>query len=218
MQDWMIPESAGEAPHEQWRLDPKRSGATSTVGDIGTHAAHLAGFVSGLAMTSVRADFHVCGHPKTLEDTAFMMTRFAGSVPGSLLATRLAPGNRGGLRLRIFGSEGGVEWDMEHAERLKLARFGHPDQIFTRGQGHGIAPSVERLTRTGRGFPEGLLEAWANLYTEFAMAVALKQDGLERPEGWLALPEVRDGAAGVAFVDAAVRSNASGQWADISRV
>lgn len=216
MQDWMVPESAGQAPHEQWRLDPKRSGATSTVGDIGTHAAHLAGFVSGLAMTSLRADFHVCGHPKTLEDTAFMMTRYEGDVPGTLLATRLAPGNRGGLRLRIFGSEGGVEWDMEHAEQLKLARFGHPDQIFTRGQGHGIAPAVGRLTRTGRGFPEGLLEAWANLYTEFAMAVALKQDGLQRPEGWLSLPEVRDGAAGVAFVEAAVRSNASGDWARIA--
>ena len=105
---------------------------------------------------------------------------------------------------------------MEHAEQLKLARFGHPDQIFTRGQGHGIAPAVERLTRIGRGFPEGLLEAWANLYTEFAMAVALKQDGLQRPEGWLALPEVRDGAAGVAFVEAAVRSNASGDWARIA--
>lgn len=218
MQDWMTPETAGQAPHEQWRLDPKRSGATSTVGDIGTHAAHLAGFVSGLAMTSVRADFHVCGHPKTLEDTAFMMTRFVGDVPGSLLATRLAPGNRGGLRLRVFGSEGGIEWDMEQAERLKLARFGHPDQIFTRGQGHGIVPSVERLTRTGRGFPEGLLEAWANLYTEFAMAVALKQDGLARPDNWLGLPEVRDGAAGVAFVDAAVRSNSSGQWAEIAQV
>lgn len=218
MQDWMVPETAGQAPHEQWRLDPKRSGATSTVGDIGTHAAHLAQFVSGLALTSVQADFHVCGHPKTLEDTAFMMTRYQGGVPGTLLATRLAPGNRGGLRLRIFGAEGGVEWDMEQAEQLKLARFGHPDQIFTRGQGHGIAPSVERLTRTGRGFPEGLIEAWANLYTEFAMAVAARRDGVALPDGWLALPKVRDGAAGVAFVDAAVRSNTSGAWADLEPI
>jgi len=215
MQDWMVPESAGKAPHEQWRLDPKRSGATSTVGDIGTHAAHLACFVSGLSITSLRAEFHVCGHQKPLEDTAFMMTRYEGDIPGTLLATRLAPGNRGGLRLRIFGSEGGVEWDMEHAEQLKLARFGHPDQIFTRGQGHGIAPSVERLIRTGRGFPEGLIEAWANLYTEFAMAVALKKDGVSVPDGWLGMPDVRDGARGVAFVEAAVRSNASGQWEDL---
>ena len=215
MQDWMVPESAGHAPHEQWRLDPKRSGATSTVGDIGTHAAHLACFVSGRALSSVRAEFHVCGHPKPLEDTAFMMTRYEGDIPGTLLATRLAPGNRGGLRLRIYGSEGGVEWDMEQAEQLKLARFGHPDQIFTRGQGHGIAPSVERLTRTGRGFPEGLIEAWANLYTEFAMAVAVKQDGRSMPDGWLGMPNVRDGAMGVAFVEAAVRSNGSSQWEDV---
>lgn len=144
-----------------------------------------------------------------------MMTRYEGNIPGTLLATRLAPGNRGGLRLRIYGSEGGVEWDMEQAEQLKLARFGHPDQIFTRGQGHGIAPSVERLTRTGRGFPEGLIEAWANLYTEFAMAVAVKQDGRSMPDGWLGMPNVRDGAMGVAFVEAAVRSNESSQWEDV---
>ena len=213
LQDWMIPEGSHDAPHVQWRLDPKASGPTSCVGDIGTHAAHLASFVSGCALTHLRAEFHVCGAPKPLEDTVFMMTRFAEHIPGTLLATRLASGNRGGLRLRIFGSKGGLEWDMEDAERLRLNVFGAPDQVISRGHGHGISPATERLVRTGRGFPEGLIEAWANLYTEFAMAVAARKDGLTAPRGWLSLPRVADGASGVRFIHAAVRSNgAGGAW------
>ncbi len=218
MQDWMTPDDVGDAPHVKWRLDPKISGPTSCVGDIGTHAAHLAQFVSGLPMTDLRAEFHVCGAPKPLEDTAFMMTRYADEVPGTLMATRLAPGNRGGLRLRIFGSEGGLEWDMEEAEKLKLNIFGQPDQVLTRGHGHGVSPETERFVRTGRGFPEGLIEAWANLYTEFAMAVAARRDGLQAPADWLGYPRVEDGAAGVRFVQAAVTSNAAGgAWVQIER-
>ena len=114
MQGWMTPQDAGDAPHVKWRLDLKVSGPTSCTGDIGTHAAHLASFVSGLRMTDLRAEMHVCGAPKQREDTVFMNTRFEAGVPGTLMATRLAPGNRGGLRLRVFGSEGGIEWNLEH--------------------------------------------------------------------------------------------------------
>lgn len=215
MQDWMVPDDVGEADHVKWRLDPAKSGATSCTGDIGTHAAHLSTFVTGLEMTRLRADFHVCGSPKPLEDTVFMMTGYEEDVPGTLMATRLAPGNRGGLRLRVFGRAGGLEWDMEKAEQLKLSIFGEPDQILTRGHGHGIDPAVERLVRTGRGFPEGLIEAWANLYTEFAMAVAARRDDLAIPSGWLGYPTVAEGVQGVRFIDAAVRSNQSeGAWID----
>lgn len=216
MQDWMVPDDLGDAPHVKWRLDPKVSGPTSCVGDIGTHAAHLAQFVSGMRMTDVRAEFHVCGAPKPLEDTAFMATRYEGSVPGTLMATRLAPGNRGGLRLRIFGAKGGLEWDMEQAENLKLNIFGQPDQLLTRGHGHGVSSKTERFVRTGRGFPEGLIEAWANLYTEFAMAVAARLDGRDQPDGWLGYPRLSEGVDGVRFVEAAVASNlAGGRWTPI---
>lgn len=216
MQDWMIPEGSGDAPHVKWRLDPKISGPTSCVGDIGTHAAHLASFVSGLAMTDLRSDFHVCGEPKPLEDTAFMTTRYEGDVPGTLMCTRLATGNRGGLRLRIFGSEGGLEWDLEDSERLKFNLFGEADRVLSRGHGHGVSANTERLIRTARGFPEGLIEAWGNLYTEFALAVAARRDGVTPPEGWLGFPSVREGAEGVRFIDASVRSNqAGGAWVSI---
>ena len=216
MQDWMTPEDVADAPHVKWRLDPAKSGKTSCVGDIGTHAAHLAQFVSGMEMTDIKADLHVCGAPKPLEDTVFAMTRYDNTVPGTLLATRLAPGNRGGLRLRIFGSKGGLEWDLENSEQLKFNRFGEPDQIISRGHGHGVTPNVERLVRTARGFPEGIIEAWGILYTEFAMAVAARRDGFEIPKGWLGMPRVEDGMKGVRFIDATVASHESdGAWISI---
>ena len=219
MQDWMVPADVAEADHVKWRLDPAKSGATSCTGDIGTHAAHLATFVSGLAMTHLRAEMHVCGAPKPLEDTVFMMTRYRGDIPGTLMATRLAPGNRGGLRLRVFGSEGGLEWDLENAERLKFNRFGEPDRVLSRGHGHGLSASVERLVRTGRGFPEGIIEAWANLYTEFAMAVAARKDDINPPFDWLAYPTVSEGAEGVRFIEAAIASHkADGAWTDIRSI
>ena len=215
MQDWMIPDDIAQADHVKWRLDPVKSGPTSCTGDIGTHAHHLASFVSGLEMTHLRAEMHVCGTPKPLEDTVFMMTRFASDVPGTLMATRIASGNRGGLRLRVFGREGGIEWDMEHAEFLKFNRYGEPDRVLSRGPGHGLESNVERLLRTGRGFPEGIIEAWSNLYTEFAMAVAARQDGVTLPANWLNYPTVKQGAQGVRFIDAAVEShNAGSTWVD----
>ena len=215
MQDWMVPDSIEEADHVKWRLDPTKSGATSCTGDIGTHAQHIASFVSGLEMTHLRAEMYVCGAPKALEDTVMMMTRFTGDIPGTLIATRMAPGNRGGLRLRVFGSEGGIEWDLEKPEFLKFNRYGEPDSILSRGQGGGINPGVERLVRLARGFSEGMIEAWANLYTEFAMAVAARRDGITPPDGWLNYPTVEDGAVGVRFIEAAVEShNSGGAWTD----
>ena len=210
MQDWMVPDGAFDAAHVQWRIDPAQSGSSSCTADIGTHAVHLASFVSGLNLSRLRADMHVCGAAQPLEDTVFMSTQFEGSVPGTLIATRLASGNRGGLRLRVFGSEGGIEWDMEHSEQLKFNRYGQPDQIISRGQGHGVSASVERLIRTGRGFPEGLIEAWANLYTEFAMLVAADSDGIDLPDDWSLCPSVVDGARGVVFVETAVQSHQQG--------
>jgi predicted dehydrogenase len=215
MQDWMMAAGVTQAAHVKWRLDPAKSGATSTTGDIGTHAQQMASFVSGLELTHLRAEMHVCGEPKPLEDTVMMMTRYAGDIPGTLMATRYASGNRGGLRVRVFGSKGGIEWDMEISEVLKFSPFGESDRIVRRGQGGGVEPGVERYTRLARGFSEGVLEAWANLYTEFAMAVAARKDGVELPDGWLEYPTVEQGAQGVRFVDAVVASHeAGGAWVE----
>ena len=119
------------------------------------------------------------------------------------------------MRLRVFGSKGGIEWDLENPEQLKFNKYGEPDQILTRGHGHGINSNVERFVRLGRGFSEGMIEAWSNLYIEFAMAVAARKDGTKIPDGWLSYPTVEEGASGVRFIEAAVKSNNNGGiWVD----
>jgi len=148
---------------------------------------------------------------------------FEGSFPrlsrrlriGIVGGGRIASGNRGGLRLRVFGSEGGIEWDLEKPESLKFNRYGEPDRVLSRGQGHGVDAGVERFVPLGRGFTEGVIEAWGNLYTELAMAVAARRDGVTPPADWLTYPTVEQGAQGVCFVDAAVESHkAGGAWVD----
>ena len=208
MQDWMMADAVYKAEHVQWRLDPERAGLTSCTGDIGTHAQHLATFVSGLDLISLRAQMLVCGLPKQLEDTVMLFAQYSGDVPGTLIATRFASGNRAGLRLRLFGDQGGLEWDLEKPELLKYNRHGEPDQILSRGQGHGIYANVERLSRLARGFSEGSIESWANLYTEFAVAVAANKDQRGIPENWLSYPTVEQGAQGVRFIEAVVQSHA----------
>ena len=164
MQDWMTPESVADAAHVKWRLDPAKSGKTSCVGDIGTHAVHLASFVSHQPLTHLRADFHVCGAPKPLEDTFFAWTRYGESgIPGTVMATRLAPGNRGGLRLRIFGRTPEVEY-------LRPARSGAEPRAGPRlvaahraagargsglpgGHHRSLGQPLHRVCLCGRGAP-----------------------------------------------------------------
>jgi predicted dehydrogenase len=200
-----------------WRLDPARSGPVLTVGDIGTHAHHLACFVTGLEMTALRAELHVCGAPKQLDDTAFMAVRFAGEVPGTLIVTQAAPGNACGLRIRVYGEKAGLEWHQEFPELLHFAPLGESARTISRGFGAGIGPAAARLTRTPRGHPEGWPEAWANLYAEIALAIEARRDGREIDRSLLDFPTVEDGARGVRFLAAAVESHRSGgAWVDCS--
>ena len=210
-QDWAtdITDQGDEAP---WRLDASKSGPSFTVADIGTHAEHLARFVSGLKLEALRADFHVTGKPKSLEDTAFMQLRFEGGVPGTLMVSQTMAGSQCGLRLRISGTKASLEWDQENPDNLRLRPVGAPEQIISRGFGSGMTTAAERFVRMPRGHPEALTDAWANLYLELAVAIDARRAGHDLPTRLLAHPNVIDGALGVQFVEAAVRSNATGTW------
>jgi len=178
VQDWLTQPLPPDQKQASWRLDPTRSGPSGCGGDIGVHAHHLATFVSGLQMKSLRAELHVCGAPKALDDTIFVSARYAGQVPGLLWATRVAPGNACGLRLRIYGDRAGLEWEQEHPEILKFAIFGEPTRILSRGVGAGISLPAVRLTPAPRGHSEGWLEAWANLYGEWRRSTLGEQEEL----------------------------------------
>lgn len=212
-QEWAIglTDEEGKRP---WRLDPAKVGNAFTVGDIGTHAMHLASFATGKDVEEMRALFHVSGKPKALEDTAFMHLRFAGGVPGTLMVSQAAAGTQCGLRLRVFGTLAGLEWNQENPEFLSFTPLDSPTQIIGRGYGAGMLPAAVRFVRMPRGHPEALTDAWANLYIELAVAIDARRSGRTLPEGLLAYPTVIDGAKGVKFVQAAVRSNATGDWVD----
>jgi predicted dehydrogenase len=166
-------------------------------------------------MVRLRAELHVCGAPKVLDDSAFMHVRFAGDVPGTLIVTQAAPGNSCGLRLRIYGERGGLEWHQERPEFLHHARLGEPLQTISRGFGAGVGAAASRFTRTPRGHPEAWPEAWANLYSEVALAIEARRDTRPLDRALLHYPTVEDGARGVKFVEAALQSHeAGGAWVD----
>jgi len=214
-QEWMMDEEAIDLKHVRWRQDPKRSGGTACTADIGTHAHHLAYFVTGLEMTRLRAELLVCGAPKQLDDTVYVSARYEGDVPGLLWASQVAPGHFVGLRLRVFGEKGGLSWDQENPDYLLFSPLRHPTQLIRRGFGAGNAAAAERLTRIPSGNAEGWLEAWSNLFAEFAVAVWARQTGRTLPPGLLQYPTIEDGVRGMQFVDAVVRSDAAGGgWVD----
>ena len=216
-QEWgTAPEDPGNRTFA-WRRDPAKVGRASATGDIGTHALQMIEFVTGLKVGRLRADFHVCGAPKAMEDTAFVNLRFENGAPGLLWITQAAPGNHCALRFRVFGEKGGLDWNQEHPEHLRHAPFDRPEQSIVRGHGAGVAAAAERMALLPRGHVEGLSDAWGNLYAEAAIAVEARRECKTIPEGLLALPDIHTGARGVAFVNAAADSHeAGGTWTDLS--
>lgn len=206
VQDWLTePLERTGAKQAEWRTDPARSGAGGAVGDIGTHAFNLATFVTGLTLTSLSADLDSFVEGRRLDDNAHVLMRFAGGAKGMLWASQVAPGNENGLKLRVYGTRGGLEWCQEEPNRLWFTPFGKPKTLLTRG-GAGVGAAAQRVTRTPAGHPEGYLEGFANIYAEAARAILARREGRPVPQD-LVYPTVADGVAGVAFVEACVRSS-----------
>jgi predicted dehydrogenase len=212
-QEWAV-DLTDEGPTKPWRLDPAKVGPAFTVFDVGTHAIHLASFATGLEVEQVRALFAVSGKPKRLEDTAFMHLQFAGGTLGTLMVSQAAAGTQCGLKLRVFGSKAGLEWEQENPELLRFTPLDSPTQLIGRGYGGGMMEAAVRFVRMPRGHPEALTDAWANLYTEMAVAIDARRSGRVLPKGLVAYPTVEDGAKGVKFVEASVESNRTGAWVD----
>jgi predicted dehydrogenase len=214
-QDWAVAPIALDHKGGQWRIDPQRAGHSFTTADIGVHAQHMACFVTGMEMTRLRAELHVCGAAKPLDDTAFMHVRYDDSVPGTLFVSQAAAGNDCVLRLRIFGDKAGLDWDLRVPEVLHFNRLDAPSQTIGRGPYAVLSAAASRFNRQPRGSPQALIDAWASLYTEFAVAIEARRTGRALPPDLLGYPTVVDGARGVKFVESAIESNqAGGIWVD----
>jgi predicted dehydrogenase len=215
VQDWLTEplESTGQK-QAAWRTDPKRSGAGGCVGDIGTHAYQLAGFVTGLLPTQLCAELSSFVPGRALDDNVQVMLRYANGARGLLWASQVAPGNENGLRLRVYGDKGGLEWRQEHPNQLHWSPFGKPTQTIARGTGAANADAA-RVTRLPSGHPEGYLEGFATVYSEIAQALQAAREG-KAPPAEVVFPTIADGVHGMAFIEAAVRSAAEGaRWVEV---
>ena len=211
-QDWLTTalEKTGQK-QAAWRTDPKRSGAGGCVGDIGTHTYQLMCDVSGLAADEISADLTTFVKGRALDDNVHVMLRFNNGARGMIWASQVAPGNENGLKLRVYGTKGGLEWTQADPNYLWYTPFGEPKRLITRG-GAGSGPAAGRVTRVPPGHPEGYLEGFANVYTEVARAIKAKRAG-KKADKDVAFPGIADGVAGMAFIEACVTSSGkNGKW------
>ncbi|SFJ23232.1 Gfo/Idh/MocA family protein [Celeribacter neptunius] len=200
-QDWLADDTGGK--QADWRTDPARAGLGGAVGDIGSHAHNLACFVSGLRVDSLAADLQSFVPGRAVDDNAHVMLRFEGGARGMLWCSQVAVGNENALSLKVYGETGGLEWAQEAPNVLWFTPFGAPKQLLTRS-GAGASASANAVSRTPGGHPEGYLEAFANIYTEAAVAIRAAQ---KKRQISTVLPGMSEGLAGMQFIEVCVRSS-----------
>lgn len=216
-QDWLATnlEESGQK-QAAWRTDPARSGDGGSIGDIGTHAFNLAEFVTGLRIESLAAELTSFVPGRRLDDNAQMMLRLEGGARGGLWSSQVAVGQENGLRLRVYGETGGLEWSQENPNALRITRIGAPSQTMTRG-GPATHPAAAYATRIPAGHPEGYLEAFAQLYRDFADQIEAHADNRAPDAACLLVPGIEAGLRGMRFITAAVESSrGGGGWVSVA--
>ena len=193
-----------------WRTDPKKSGAGGAIGDIGTHAAHLAEYITGLSISEICADLNAVIKGRLLDDDSQMLLRFSNGSSGTLVATQVAAGEENNLKIKVYGEKGGLEWRQEEPNSLIVRSLDGPKQTYRTGMGY-VCESAKQNTRVPSGHPEGYLEAFANIYLAFAKAVRDHKPGKKISAAKYGFPDIEDGVKGMAFVEAVVKSSKSNQ-------
>jgi predicted dehydrogenase len=214
-QDWLTTalEKTGQK-QAAWRTDPKRSGAGGCVGDIGTHTYQLMTFVSGLTLNEISCDLTSFVKGRVLDDNVNAMLRFKGGAKGMIWASQVAPGHENGLKIRVYGTKGGLEWTQADPNYLWYTPFGEPKRLFTRG-GAGAGAAAARVTRVPSGHPEGYLEGFATIYSEAAKAIRAARDGKSLAKD-VQFPGIKDGVEGMAFIEACVKSSkGNAKWVKV---
>lgn len=213
-QGWLskLSEREGNA-QAAWRTDPTKSGKSGCMGDIGTHAAHLSEYITGLKITHLCADLNIVVEGRNLDDDGNVLLKFDNGANGVLMASQVAAGEENALKVRVYGEKGSIEWAQQEPNTLIVKWLDQPTQILRAGSGYGdrLSSYATHNCRTPGGHPEGYLEAFGNLYRNFALALSAKIDGVEPKLETLDYPSVDDGIRGMAFIDNVVRSSASSE-------
>ncbi|WP_309609419.1 Gfo/Idh/MocA family oxidoreductase [Flavobacterium sp.] len=193
-----------------WRTDPAKSGKSGSMGDIGTHAAHLAEYITGLEITELCADLQIKVEGRNLDDDGNVLLRFNNGANGVLMASQVAAGEENALKIRVYGEKGGLEWHQMEPNTLLLKWLDAPTQILRAGANYGnLSPFMTSNCRTPSGHPEGYLEAFANIYKNFAQTLLCELNGEKPTEIMLDFPNENDGVRGMAFIENVVNSSNS---------
>lgn len=210
---------AGGQKQADWRTDPERAGISCCMGDIGTHAENLAEYITGLAVTELCADLTAFVPGRRLDDDGNVLLRFENGAKGVLHASQISTGEENGLNIRVYGTKGGLKWVQAEPNRLTLLWPDKPMQILTPGANHAHLSKAARYnTRVPAGHPEAFLEAFANLYRNYADALQAKLDGRKPGKHDLDFPTIEDGIRGMIFIETVVKSSASRQkWIKVPR-
>jgi len=208
-QGWLskLSEREGNA-QAAWRTDPKRSGKAGSMGDIGTHAAHLAEYITGLKITQLCADLNIMVPGRMLDDDGNVLLRFDNGAAGVLIASQIAAGEENNLRIKVYGEKGGIEWSQQEPNTLWVKWLDQPMQVLRAGSNYGahLSSFATHNARTPGGHPEGYLEAFGNIYRNFALTLAARIDGSAPSAEAMDFPGVEDGIRGMAFIDNVVAS------------
>ncbi len=207
-QGWLSTPTSEDNKQAAWRTDPARSGKSGCMGDIGTHAAHLAEYMSGLQITEICADLYRVVDNRQLDDDGNVLLRFNNGANGILMASQIASGEENALSIAIYGEKGGLTWAQMDPNNLVLKWNDQPMQIYRTGQAY-LFPEIAAYTRTPAGHPEGYLEAFANLYKNFACCIDALNQGDENLASAFAFPSTEEGIRGMAFIDLVVEASAS---------
>ncbi|MBS1509804.1 MAG: Gfo/Idh/MocA family oxidoreductase [Bacteroidetes bacterium] len=214
-QGWLstLLEATGQI-QASWRTDPRRSGKAGCMGDIGTHAFNMAEYISGLKTTKICAHLNTVVDGRLLDDDGAAFLQYDNGATGVLMASQIAAGEENNVKIRVYGEKGGLEWKQEDANTLLVKWLDQPAQIYRTGGGYNSSFAAHN-TRTPAGHPEGYLEAFGNLYRNFALTVAAQIDGATPKAEWLDFPGTEEGVRGMAFVDNVVASGKSEvKWMD----
>lgn len=208
-QGWLskLSEREGNA-QAAWRTDPKKSGKSGVMGDIGTHAFNLAEYISGLKVTGVCADLNVVVKGRALDDDGSVLLKFENDCTGVLIASQVAAGEENNLSIKVYGEHGGIEWNQQEPNTLLLKWLDKPAEILRAGSGY-LSPIAKQNTRTPGGHPEGYLEAFANIYRNFATTLLARINGGKVDDTTIEFPSIQEGIRGMAFIETVVKNSES---------
>jgi predicted dehydrogenase len=216
-QGWLLDKIEAEGQKQAaWRLDPKRAGASSCLGDIGTHAENLGRYITGLKIDSLCAEFTTFIPGRKLEDDANLLLRYKGGAKGVLHCSQISCGEENNLSIRVYGTKGSLAWQQEHPNELKLIPKNEAARILRRGNGY-VSNAAKKFARLPAGHPEAFIEAFANIYLEAIAAMRASSSGKRMDKN--DFPTVDDGVMGMAFLETAVRSaKSNAKWTKFVKI